>query len=97
MRILAVAALAVLAVSAASAEEKAITLKPGPGLDKVQANCGTCHSLDYIQMNSPFLNPATWDAEVNKMINAMKAPISDSDAAAIKDYLIKNYGAETGG
>ena len=92
MRILAVAALAVLAVSAASAEEKAITLKPGPGLDKVQANCGTCHSLDYIQMNSPFQSAASWEAEVGKMIKAFGAPISDADAKDIADYLKKNYG-----
>jgi mono/diheme cytochrome c family protein len=76
----------------ALADEKPIALKKAPGVDKVEANCGTCHSLDYIQMNSPFLNPATWDAEVAKMINVMKAPISDSDAAAIKAYLKANYG-----
>jgi mono/diheme cytochrome c family protein len=93
MRILAIAALVVVAVGAASAEEKAITLKPGPGLDKVQANCGTCHSLDYIQMNSPFQSAAAWDAEVGKMIKVFGAPISDADAKAIADYLKKNYGS----
>jgi sulfite dehydrogenase (cytochrome) subunit B len=40
-------------VSAAGAEERPVVLKPGLGLDKVEANCGACHSLDYIQMNSP--------------------------------------------
>ena len=80
------------AISAAAAQEQAITLKPGPGLDKVQANCSACHSLDYIPMNSPFMNAAAWDAEVNKMIKAMGAPISDADAKAIKEYLTKNYG-----
>lgn len=74
------------------ADEKPIELKNAPGLDKVQANCGTCHSLDYIQMNSPFMNAATWDAEVTKMIKAYGAPISDTDAAAIKEYLKANYG-----
>ncbi len=91
MRILAITAAALLAAGAASAQEKAITLKPGPGLDKVEANCGTCHSLDYIQMNSPFLG-AAWDAEVGKMIKAFGAPIDDADAKAIADYLKKNYG-----
>jgi sulfite dehydrogenase (cytochrome) subunit B len=76
----------------AVAQESTITLKPGPGLDKVQASCSTCHSLDYIQMNSPFLNAAGWNAEVAKMIKAMGAPISDADAKAIVDYLAKNYG-----
>ena len=80
------------AVSSAAGQEQPITLKPGPGLDKVQANCSTCHSLDYIQMNSPFLNAGGWNAEVTKMIKAMGAPISDADAKAIVDYLVKNYG-----
>jgi len=79
-------------LSAAAAQEQTITLKPGPGLDKVQANCSACHSLDYIQINSPFLNAAGWQAEVTKMIKAMGAPIGDEDAKAIVDYLAKNYG-----
>ena len=73
--------------SPALADEKPVDLKKAPGLDKVEGNCGACHSLDYIQMNSPFLNAALWDAEVNKMIKAFGAPISDADAKAIKDYL----------
>jgi mono/diheme cytochrome c family protein len=77
----------------ARADEKPIALKKAPGLDKVEANCGACHSLDYIQMNSPFPNAALWDAEVTKMIKAYGAPITDADAAAIKDYLTKNYGS----
>jgi mono/diheme cytochrome c family protein len=94
MRILMVAAFAAVAGAAgsqASADEPIIELKPGPGLDKVVGNCGACHSLDYIQMNSPFLNAAGWNAEVTKMIKAMGAPISDSDAKSIADYLAKNY------
>jgi len=80
------------AMSGASAQEQAITLKPGSGLNKVQANCGTCHSLDYIPTNSPFLNAAGWNSEVTKMIKAMGAPIGDADAKSIVDYLAKNYG-----
>ena len=37
------------------AQEK-VTLKDGPGLDKVRQNCVACHSLDYIPLNSPFLD-----------------------------------------
>jgi hypothetical protein len=44
-------------------------------------------------MNSPFMNAATWDAEVTKMIKAFGAPIGDADAEAIKAYLKANYGA----
>ena len=92
MRTLTLALAAAVLALPALADEKPVDLKKAPGLDKVQANCGTCHSLDYIQMNSPFMNAATWDAEVSKMINAMKAPISDGDAAVIKAYLKANYG-----
>jgi len=76
----------------ALADEAQIKLKDGPGRDKVEGNCAACHSLDYIPMNSPFMSAAMWDAEVNKMIKAMGAPISDDDAKAIKEYLTKNYG-----
>ena len=87
-------AAAVIALpAAASADEQTIKLKPGPGLDKVEANCQACHSLAYIPMNSPFLNAAGWDATVKKMINALKAPIDPADAKVIADYLAKNYGS----
>ena len=93
MRTLTIAIVTAALALPAFADEASIALKKAPGLDKVQANCGTCHSLDYIQMNSPFMNAATWDAEVTKMIKAYGAPISDADAAAIKDYLKANYGS----
>jgi sulfite dehydrogenase (cytochrome) subunit B len=77
----------------ATAEEKPVRLKEAPARDKVEANCTACHSLDYIQMNSPFPNAALWDAEVTKMIKTFGAPIDDADAAAIKSYLSQNYGS----
>jgi sulfite dehydrogenase (cytochrome) subunit B len=94
MRIVAMAVLAVLAGTAfpAGADEQPVQLKAGPGLDKVEGNCGACHSLDYIRMNSPFLNATGWNAEVTKMIKTYGAPIADADAQAIADYLAKNYG-----
>jgi mono/diheme cytochrome c family protein len=92
MRSIFILALAVALVGPAVAEEKLIDLKKAPGLDKVEGNCGACHSLDYIQMNSPFLNPASWDAEIAKMINVFGAPIGADDAKAIAEYLKKNYG-----
>ena len=92
MRTWTIALLASVLALPALADETQIELKKAPGVDKVEGNCAACHSLDYIQMNSPFLNAATWDAEVTKMIKAMGAPINDADAAAIKAYLIKNYG-----
>jgi mono/diheme cytochrome c family protein len=92
MRRFTLALLASVLALPAFADETQIKLKQAPGLDRVEGNCAACHSLDYIQMNSPFMNAAGWDAEVTKMIKAMGAPISDADAAAIKEYLIKNYG-----
>ena len=80
-----------VAASAVAGEEP-VQLKKAAGLDKVQANCAVCHTLDYIRMNSPFLNAAGWDAEVTKMINAFGAPISPDDAKIISDYLKANYG-----
>ena len=89
-----IAALTVLAFSLpAVAEEKPIDLKKAPGLDKVEGNCGSCHTLDYIVMNSPFPNAALWDAEVTKMIKVFGAPITDADAKEIAEYLKKNYGS----
>jgi sulfite dehydrogenase (cytochrome) subunit B len=82
-----------LGAPALAQEEPVIKLKEAPGLEKVQANCAACHSLDYVQMNSPFLNAAGWEAEVTKMIKAYGAPVSDADAAVIVDYLKKNYGS----
>jgi len=93
MRTILMALVAIILAVPAIAEEKLIDLKKAPGLDKVEGNCGACHSLDYIQMNSPYPNAALWDAEVNKMIKAYGAPIEDADAKAIADYLKKNYGS----
>jgi len=88
-----VALLALTLATPALADEQAIALKKAPGLDKVEANCAACHSLDYIVMNSPYPNAALWDAEVTKMIKAYGAPIEDADAKAIAEYLKKNYGS----
>jgi sulfite dehydrogenase (cytochrome) subunit B len=93
MRRIAVAAFAALIAAPALAQEQVIELKKAPGLDKVATNCAVCHSLDYIQMNSPFPNAALWDAEVTKMIRVYGAPISDADAAVIVNYLKSNYGS----
>jgi mono/diheme cytochrome c family protein len=92
MRSFAIFIVAGLMATAAVAEEKAVQLKQAPGLDKVESNCSGCHSLDYVPMNSAFLNAAGWDAEVAKMINAFGAPIDQADVKAIADYLKSNYG-----
>ena len=90
MRTFAIAFVAALIALPAAAAD--VQLKKGPGLDKVEANCQACHTLAYIPMNSPFLNAAGWGATVTKMIKAFGAPIDDTDAKAIAEYLAKNYG-----
>lgn len=82
--------LALLMGNAFSQESK-VALKDGPGKDKAQA-CVACHSLDYIPMNSRFLDKAGWTASVNKMINVFGAPIPKEDVEAIASYLAQNYG-----
>ncbi len=79
-----------LAAPAALADEP-VALKPGAGLDAVQASCAICHTLNYIRMNSVFLTPDVWKAEVTKMRTAYGAPIDDDTAAAIIQYLSATY------
>ena len=85
-----------LALSVAAAivvaQERRLELKDGPGRAQVEANCGSCHSLDYVVMNSPFLDRNAWDGSVNKMIKVFGAPINADDAKAIVEYLNANYG-----
>ena len=82
---------ALLAAGGAFAQESKVMLKDGPGKDKAM-QCVACHSLDYIPMNSRFLDKAGWTASVNKMINAFGAQIPKGDVDAIASYLAQNYG-----
>jgi mono/diheme cytochrome c family protein len=90
MRI-AAAMFAVALATNAAAQESKVVLKEGAGRDKAM-QCLACHSLDYIQMNSRFLDKAGWTASVNKMINAFAAPIPKQDVDAIATYLSEQYG-----
>jgi mono/diheme cytochrome c family protein len=85
-------ALTLVLPALALADESKIVLKDAPGRDLVVANCVMCHSLDYIQINSPFLDRKGWEGSVTKMIKVMGAPISPEDARQIVDYLATNYG-----
>jgi hypothetical protein len=89
-RILTIASVVFLACSAQAQEN--VGLKPGLGRDVVELNCITCHSLDYITMNSPFLDRKGWEAEVNKMVKMFGARIEPPDTKLILDYLVTNYG-----
>jgi sulfite dehydrogenase (cytochrome) subunit B len=74
------------------AGEQPIALKDGPGREVVEMKCGICHSLDYVPMNSPFLDEKSWQAEVAKMISAFGAPLEPDQAKIAVDYLVNNYG-----
>lgn len=87
-----IAIAALLLALPAVADELPIELKDGPGRDLVENNCNACHSLDYIQMNSPFLDEKKWEATVKKMIDKMGAPIAEGDVAGIIAYLSAQYG-----
>jgi mono/diheme cytochrome c family protein len=92
-RFLAGAVLLALALDGpALADEAAINLTPGDGLGAVEGNCAACHSLDYIQMNSPFLDEKGWTAEVTKMVKVFGAPVVEEDQAKIIAYLVAHYG-----
>jgi len=85
-------ALLLIAAAPALAQESQLRLRDGPGRQLVEANCVMCHSLDYIPMNSPFLDRKGWEASVTKMIKVMGAPIAEADAQKIVDYLAGQYG-----
>jgi hypothetical protein len=58
----------------------------GPGADAINNNCLACHSAEMV-LNQPELSRQAWTAEVNKMINAYKAPVAPEDVGPIVDYL----------
>jgi len=83
-----------LALPAASMaeDETEIVLAEGPGHDQVHAACSMCHSLDYILMNSPFLDKVGWEKTVNKMVTVMGARLTAEEVATIVAYLDRHYG-----
>lgn len=86
------AVLLAASIAAHAEDESAIALAEGPGRDQVRAACSSCHSLDYIVMNSPFLDRAAWQKTVDKMVKVMGAPLSDEQISTIVAYLDRHYG-----
>ncbi|HXJ82869.1 MAG TPA: cytochrome c [Candidatus Methylomirabilis sp.] len=96
----AAAVLVMLLAVPAAAEEKSVTLPPdntyarlapGPGSEQAQQQCQFCHSTDYIVMQ-PRGDAKQWQAVVTKMITVFGAPLSETDAKAIVEYLATAYG-----
>ena len=63
----------------------------GPGADAINNNCLACHSAGMV-LNQPALPKAEWEAEVDKMRTAYKAPIDAKDVDAILGYLVSIKG-----
>jgi sulfite dehydrogenase (cytochrome) subunit B len=71
--------------------QETMEFRPGQGSDIAQNNCMACHSVDYIAFQPPKKGRAFWEAEVQKMINVYRAPITEADAKVITDYLANTY------
>jgi len=67
-------------------------LKTAPGSDAAAAQCGTCHSFDYVSMQPPGKPLSFWKAEVEKMKKVYGAPIPDDQIDPIAQYLAHAYG-----
>jgi len=68
----------------------ATSFPDGPNVKTMNQNCLACHSADMV-VDQPLLPRATWGAEVAKMRNTYKAPISDADIPLIVDYLTATH------
>src|ERR1700747_2069260 len=99
-RILTLAAILFTLPIRARAVEKSITLPPddayaelapGPGVEVVRANCGLCHSTDYIVIQ-PRGDARQWQGVVTKMRKTYGAAINEQDAQTIVEYLVSAHG-----
>jgi sulfite dehydrogenase (cytochrome) subunit B len=70
-------------------------LPPGPGRTEFATNCIICHSPRYVSMQPRFPRKV-WKAEVQKMVDAYKAPIGEHDQAEIVNYIVAVFGVEDG-
>ncbi len=68
-------------------ETNSINFQSEEGEELFKANCITCHTLQYIDMQPNFTRK-TWEKITDKMIKNFGAPIPDSTAKKIVDYLM---------
>ena len=57
------------------------------GAETFKMNCVTCHSARYVEMQPEFPRK-TWEKIVDKMVKSYGAPVSDSSAKTIVDYIM---------
>lgn len=62
-------------------------LPEAPGHEAFKQHCISCHSARYVQIQ-PELSRKSWTAVVTKMQKAFGAPLSDSTAKEIVQYLV---------
>ena len=72
--------------SVISLDDVRVSMPELEGYDEFEAACITCHSLRYIEMQPDFPKK-TWENIVSKMVKNFGAPIPDSTAAKIVEYL----------
>lgn len=58
-----------------------------PSADAINNNCLACHSAEMV-LTQPALTRAEWAGEVTKMRSVYKAPVAETDDAAIIDWLV---------
>lgn len=73
--------------SAPDLKDVTFNLPKAEGYQTFMANCGICHSPRYVQ-DQPKLPAKTWEAIVTKMQKTFGAPVSDSSAKIIVQYLV---------
>ena len=64
-----------------------------PGYQLVLQKCTTCHSPHYAEYQPPNTTIGYWNAQVLRMKNVFKAPITDEEVPIIVQYLNETYGA----
>jgi cytochrome c5 len=84
-----------VAATAPNLKEITTKLPEAPGYQTYISNCTICHSESYVQ-NQPALPPKTWAAIVTKMQKTFGAPVSDSSAQVIIQYLTTIKGKSQG-
>lgn len=62
-------------------------LPEATGAEAFKMNCVTCHSARYVEMQPEFPRK-TWEKIADKMVKSYGAPISDSAAKTIVDYIM---------
>ena len=84
-----------VAATAPNLNEVTTNLPQAAGYQTYITNCTICHSSSYVQ-NQPELPEAKWAAIVTKMQKTFGAPVSDSAAGVIVEYLATIKGKSGG-